>query len=46
VDGKWYAPAPFKNISVGWESYQHDSVGAHDAWIDDLILDDSPIPCP
>jgi hypothetical protein len=46
VDGKWYAPAPFKNISVGWESYQHDSVGAHDAWIDDLILDDSPITCP
>jgi len=46
VDGKWYAPAPFKNISVGWESYQHDSVGAHDAWIDDLILDDSPILCP
>jgi len=46
VDGKWYAPAPFKNISVGWESYQHDSVGAHDAWIDDLILDESPISCP
>ena len=46
VDGKWYAPAPFKNISVGWESYQHDSVGAHDAWIDDVILDESPIACP
>lgn len=45
VDGKWYAP-DFKNISVGWESYQHDSAGAHEAWIDDVILDDSPIPCP
>ena len=45
-DGKWYAPAPFKNISVGWESYQHDTAGAHDAWIDDLVLDESPIACP
>ena len=45
VDGKWYAPMPFKNISVGWESYQHDRVGAHDAWIDDVILDESPIAC-
>jgi hypothetical protein len=46
VDGKWYAPAPFKNITVGWESYQHDVAGAHDAWIDDLILDESVIACP
>ncbi|MGZ3423692.1 MAG: hypothetical protein ACXVEE_37870 [Polyangiales bacterium] len=45
VDGKWYAP-DFKTISVGWESYQHDSAGAHEAWIDDVILDDTPIPCP
>jgi hypothetical protein len=45
VDGKWYAPT-FKNISVGWESYQHDVAGAHDAWIDDVVLDDEPIPCP
>jgi hypothetical protein len=44
-DGKWYAP-DFKTISVGWESYQHDAAGAHDAWIDDVILDDTPIPCP
>ena len=46
VDGKWYAPTPFKNITVGWESYQHDVAGAHDAWIDDVILDESPIACP
>ena len=46
VDGKWYAPAPFKNISVGWESYQDDVAGAHDAWIDDVIFDDQPIACP
>jgi hypothetical protein len=46
VDGKWYAPTPFKNISVGWESYQHDTLGAHDAWLDDVILDESPIACP
>ena len=45
VDGKWYAP-DFKNISVGWESYQHDVVGAHDAWLDDVVLDDEAIPCP
>lgn len=45
VDGKWYAPT-FKNISVGWESYQHDVAGAHDAWIDDVVLDDEPIACP
>jgi len=45
-DGKWYAPAPFENISVGWESYQHDTAGAHEAWIDDLVLDESPIGCP
>lgn len=46
LDGKWYAPAPFKNISVGWESYQHDAAGPHEAWIDDLVLDDTPIACP
>lgn len=45
VDGKWYAPT-FKNLSIGWESYQHDVVGAHDAWIDDVVLDDEPIACP
>ncbi len=45
IDGKWYAP-DFTNIAVGWESYQHDTAGAHDAWIDDLILDDAPIACP
>jgi hypothetical protein len=45
VDGHWLAPE-FKNISVGWESYQHDAAGAHDAWIDDVILDSKPIPCP
>jgi plastocyanin len=46
VDGRWLAPDAFKNINVGWESYQHDVAGAHDAWIDDVILDDQPIPCP
>lgn len=46
VDGKWYAPSPFENVSVGWESYQHDSVGAHTAWIDDVVLDDAPMGCP
>jgi len=45
VNGQWLAP-DFQNISVGWESYQHDAIGAHDAWIDDVILDDTPIPCP
>ncbi len=45
IDGKWHAPA-FKNVSVGWESYQHDVGGAHEAWIDDVILDDTPIACP
>ena len=46
VDGKWYGPNPFENISVGWESYQHDVAGKHTAWIDDVILDDTPVPCP
>jgi hypothetical protein len=45
VDGKWYAPK-FQNIGIGWESYQHDVDGGHDAWIDDVVLDSSPIPCP
>ena len=45
VDGRWLAPT-FKNISVGWESYQHDVAGAHDAWIDDVVLDDQPVACP
>jgi hypothetical protein len=45
VDGRWVAPT-FKNITVGWESYQHDTAGAHEAWIDDVVLDDQPIPCP
>jgi hypothetical protein len=45
VDGRWLAPM-FKNISVGWESYQHDVAGAHDAWIDDVVLDDQPVGCP
>lgn len=44
VDGKWYAPQ-FQTINVGWESYQNDVMGAHTAWIDDVILDDNPIPC-
>jgi hypothetical protein len=45
VDGRWLAPT-FDNVSVGWESYQNDTAGAHDAWIDDVILDDKPIGCP
>ncbi len=45
VDGKWYAPT-FQNLGIGWESYQHDVAGAHDAWIDDVVLDTAPIPCP
>jgi hypothetical protein len=45
VDGKWYAPQ-FQNIGIGWESYQHDVDGGHDAWIDDIVLDSAPIPCP
>lgn len=44
VDGRWLAPT-FDNIRVGWESYQHDVAGAHDAWIDDVIFDDLPISC-
>jgi hypothetical protein len=46
VDGRWLAPTAFKNISIGWESYQHDAMGAHDAWIDDVALDTKPIACP
>jgi hypothetical protein len=46
VEGKWLAPSSWKNISIGWESYQHDVAGAHDAFIDDVILDDKPIACP
>ena len=46
VEGKWLAPSAWKNISIGWESYQHDVGGAHTAWIDDVILDDKPVACP
>lgn len=46
VEGKWLAPSAWKNVSIGWESYQHDAAGAHDAWIDDVILDDKPVACP
>jgi hypothetical protein len=45
VDGRWLAPT-FKNISIGWESYQNDVMGAHDAWIDDIALDTHPVACP
>jgi hypothetical protein len=45
VDGRWLAPT-FSSVRVGWESYQHDPAGAHTAWIDDVVLDDQPIPCP
>jgi hypothetical protein len=45
VDGRWLAPT-FKNISIGWESYQNDVMGAHDAWIDDIELDTHPVTCP
>jgi len=45
IDGKWIAPE-FESIGVGWTSVHHDAAGAHDAWIDDVILDDEPIPCP
>ena len=45
VDGRWLAPT-FKNISIGWESYQNDVMGAHDAWIDDIELDTHPVACP
>ena len=45
VDGRWLPPT-FDDVRVGWESYQNDVAGAHDAWIDDVILDDKPIPCP
>jgi hypothetical protein len=44
-DGHWDAPL-FSNIAVGWESYQHDVAGAHEAFIDDVVLDDEPVPCP
>jgi hypothetical protein len=44
VDGRWLAPQ-FNDIGVGWESYQNDVAGAHDAWIDDVILDAKTIPC-
>ena len=46
VDGRWLAPTAFKNIKIGWESYQHDVMGAHDAWIDDIALDTHPVACP
>lgn len=44
VDGRWLAPT-FSTVRVGWESYQHDAAGKHDAWIDDVIFDDAPIAC-
>ncbi len=44
VDGRWLAPT-FNNVAVGWESYQNDVAGAHDAWIDDVIFDSKPIAC-
>jgi hypothetical protein len=34
------------NISIGYEAYQHDVGGTQEAWIDDVILDDTPIACP
>jgi len=46
VDGRWLAPA-FDKMSLGWQSYGYDNTGLpHDAWIDDVVLDDEPIPCP
>ncbi len=36
----------FNDVAVGWESYQNDVAGAHDAWIDDVVFDGKPIACP
>jgi hypothetical protein len=39
----WIPPA-FERAVVGWESYQQDA--GHTMYIDDVVLDDAPIPCP
>jgi len=45
IDGRWLAPQ-FSTIAIGYEAYQHDVAGAQEAWVDDVILDDTPIACP
>ncbi|HEY1532370.1 MAG TPA: hypothetical protein VGF76_00075 [Polyangiaceae bacterium] len=41
---KWTA-GPWKNLSVGWESYGGSDVDI-EIWIDDLAFGDQVIPCP
>ena len=41
---KWPA-APWKNLSVGWESYGGSDVDI-EIWLDDLAFGDQVIPCP
>lgn len=43
LGGQWLAPT-FSSTTLGWESYQAD-VG-HTMYIDDVILDTSPVDCP
>ena len=41
---KWVA-GPWKNLSVGWETYGGSNVDVEN-WIDDLAFGDHEIPCP
>jgi hypothetical protein len=40
---QWFAPI-FEKVQIGWEIYQTDA--AQTVYIDDVVLDESPIPCP
>jgi hypothetical protein len=46
TDPRWKAPTRFTRIDFGWESYILDGDAGRDVWLDDLVLDDQPVPCP
>jgi hypothetical protein len=39
----WKMPMAVDALHIGWESYHGESV---ELWIDDVAVDDKPIPCP
>ncbi len=43
-DKKWY-PANFNALKIGWQNVQNDDAG-REIWIDNIIVDNKPIPCP
>ncbi len=42
----WRLPVRITRLDFGWESYILDGDAAREVWIDDVAVDDQPVPCP